>query len=223
MSGIDAMLEAGEFLRVVRNTLSRFMPHVPAGESRVLDFGCGWGRITRLLSKDWPATTIFSCDPSADAIDACRKSGVIGTFAVSDPANRSLPYAEAFDVVTAFSVFTHFSESLHRTTLETLARSIRSGGMLILTVRPRYSLRTRSGWPRSPELSATELADMLARYDRGEYVFEPLYLDKEGSDWGNSWIPCTFIEAEWTRWFEPVAYSLLPAYRQQFVVSLKKR
>ena len=222
VSGLDAMLEAAEFLRIVRQMQSRFMPHTPIGETRVLDFGCGWGRITRLLSKDWPATKIFGCDPSEDAIGVCKNSGVIGTFAVSDSANRALVFEEPFDIVLAFSIFTHFSEPLHRTTLETLARSIPSGGMLIATIRPRFSLRTRPGWPRSPELSEMELASMLARYDGGQYVFEPLSLPVEGADWGNSWIPCAYIEREWRRWFEPVAYSLLPAHRQQFVVSLRR-
>ena len=45
----------------------------PLGESRVLDFGCGWGRLTRLLARDVEPGRLFGCDPVEAILDQCRR------------------------------------------------------------------------------------------------------------------------------------------------------
>ncbi len=46
-------------------------------------------------------------------LDVCRRSGVPATLARTDFVPERLPFDEQFDLVFAFSVFTHISEAAH--------------------------------------------------------------------------------------------------------------
>lgn len=103
---------------------------------RILDFGCGWGRLLRLLLKFVPADGLHGVDPWHRSIDLCREHGIPCRLALSDYVPRSLPFDGPFDLVYAFSVFTHLSESTARAALSTIRRSIAEDGLLCLTIRP---------------------------------------------------------------------------------------
>ncbi|MBT3367608.1 MAG: class I SAM-dependent methyltransferase [Nitrospina sp.] len=45
----------------------------PLGLGNVLDFGCGWGRLIRLLYKYVPADRIYGVDPWLKSIEICKK------------------------------------------------------------------------------------------------------------------------------------------------------
>lgn len=103
---------------------------------RILDFGCGWGRLLRLLLKYVPADRLHGVDPWHRSIDLCREHGIPCRLALSDYVPRSLPFEGPFDLVYAFSVFTHLSESTARTALSTIRGSIADDGLLCITIRP---------------------------------------------------------------------------------------
>ena len=103
---------------------------------RILDFGCGWGRLLRLLLKYVPAERLHGVDPWHRSIDLCREHGIPCRLALSDYIPRSLPFEGPFDLVYAFSVFTHLSEPTARAALATIRSSISERGMLCLTIRP---------------------------------------------------------------------------------------
>lgn len=103
---------------------------------QILDFGCGWGRLLRLLLKYVPAERLHGVDPWHRSIDLCREHGIPCKLALSDYIPRSLPFEGPFDLVYAFSVFTHLSEPTARAALATIRRSISERGMLCLTIRP---------------------------------------------------------------------------------------
>jgi len=47
-------------------------------ESHVLDFGCGWGRFSRMFLRDVPEDHIWCADSMELALDTCRETGVPG-------------------------------------------------------------------------------------------------------------------------------------------------
>ncbi len=106
-------------------------------QARILDFGCGCGRVTRR----WHGLrgTVCGTDYNARLIAWCRANLPFATFEVND-ASPPLPFEDGrFDVAYAFSVFTHFPERLQRQWLAEMARVVRPGGLFIPTVLPASS------------------------------------------------------------------------------------
>jgi SAM-dependent methyltransferase len=121
-----------------RRLCERYAHHgaVPLADARVLDFGCGWGRLTRMLARDVAPGRLFGCDPSQDILDVCRDNGVPAALARSDFMPDRVPFDERFDLAFAFSVFTHLSEPAHQRSLDALHAALVPGGLLVVTVRP---------------------------------------------------------------------------------------
>jgi len=166
----------------------------------ILDFGCGWGRLTRLFAKDLPPSQIFGCDPDGNILEWCRD--VPGTFRQSETKPQRLPFEERFDLAFAFSVFTHLGPSTHETALNALHASIETEGLLIATIRPREFLEIRAA--DLATLPADAIEPLLAAYDQGKYVHHPYNLPPvEGEvPYGEAIIPLAYIEQNWTDRFE---------------------
>ncbi|MCP4897927.1 MAG: class I SAM-dependent methyltransferase [bacterium] len=99
----------------------------------ILDFGCGCGRVIRHL----PGLTnagVFGVDVNARAIRWCREHLAFGTFAIGD-LRPKLSFADgSFDLVYAFSVFTHLPEPLQQPWAHELRRVLRPGGLLLTSL-----------------------------------------------------------------------------------------
>jgi SAM-dependent methyltransferase len=104
---------------------------------KILDYGCGWGRLIRLMYAFSPPENIFGCDPWDRSIDLCKASGINANLAICDYLPKSVPFSEkSFDLAYAFSVFTHLSEETAKTVLSAIHKSIASDGLLAITIRP---------------------------------------------------------------------------------------
>jgi SAM-dependent methyltransferase len=105
--------------------------HCPP-QPRVLDWGCGPGRVTtHLVSNGWQ---IDACDIDTEAITWC--AGHIGgaAFRVTG-LEPPLPYEDAaFDAVIACSVFTHLLASAQLDWLAEIRRVLAPGGILAASV-----------------------------------------------------------------------------------------
>jgi len=73
----------------------------------ILDYGCGWGRHIRLLYKLVPINNIYGVDPWDESINICKQNGIKGNLARSEYVPLALPFQQQFDLIYAFSVFTH--------------------------------------------------------------------------------------------------------------------
>src|SRR5207244_3068747 len=84
-----------------------------------------------------PEQKIFAVDPNEDALNECRKYGLTTNLFSSDYYPTEFPFDETcFDLIYAFSVFTHTSERATHAALRTLRRHISPRGLLVITVRP---------------------------------------------------------------------------------------
>jgi SAM-dependent methyltransferase len=207
----------------------RFRRHsaIPLAEARVLDFGCGWGRLTRFLARDLRPDSLYGCDPVERILEVCRESGVPATLARTEVVPERLPFDEGFDLVFAFSVFTHLSESAHEGCLRALHAALEPGGILILTVRPPEYL-----WfcePLHPTLESLG-HDYLARLDEPRYLFVaheayPGHPQYEGGEmrYGETVITLPYVRERWTPMFELLGADVLIGDLYQVMLTLRRR
>jgi SAM-dependent methyltransferase len=100
----------------------------------ILDFGCGCGRTIRHF-RALKKAQVYGTDYNPQLIDWCRRNLPFARFGVNR-LHPPLAYGDgAFDVVYAFSVFTHLPEALQRSWLAELSRVLAPGGHLLMTTQ----------------------------------------------------------------------------------------
>lgn len=105
------------------------------GQQRILDFGCGCGRVIRHFHKLLPEDSLYGTDIDEEAISWCQEHlAQVGQFTTNGEL-PPLPFEnDFFDCVYSISVFTHLPEDMQFAWLEELRRISRPGTYLILTV-----------------------------------------------------------------------------------------
>jgi SAM-dependent methyltransferase len=189
----------------------RFSRHSTTGlpASRVLDFGCGWGRLTRFF-----------------ALDVCRRLRVPATLARCDFVPERLPFEERFDLVFSFSVFTHISEAAHEACLQAIHAALKPGGILIVTVRsPAYLGHIEPMRPLLASLGPDPLVALAEpRYLFVPHAAEPGHPQYHGGEmtYGETVISLPYIEQRWAPLFELLDVSLLTEDLHQVAVTLRR-
>lgn len=124
--------------RVIRELAARSELGVARAKD-VLDFGCGVGRIMRHW-KGVRGPRFHGCDYNPRLVEWCRRNLKFAEFQ-TNTLEGPLPYGDkSFDLIYAFSVFTHLTEPLQRHWMEELRRVLRPGGLLYLTVHGAHYL-----------------------------------------------------------------------------------
>lgn len=102
--------------------------------NRILDFGCGPGRVISSIKDMHPTAKLSGSDIDAEAIEWAQQNlGDIGDFRVNG-ATGPLPFKdEAFDLVYSISIFTHLPEEMQWGVLSELRRVLKPGGVLLTT------------------------------------------------------------------------------------------
>ncbi len=101
---------------------------------RILDFGCGCGRIARHL-QNLEGVEVFGTDINPELIEWSRHNLSFGRFGTNGLESR-LEYADnSFDLVYAVAVFGHFREDLQKHWICELRRVLKPGGFLLVTVK----------------------------------------------------------------------------------------
>lgn len=103
-----------------------------AGLGRILDFGCGCGRVLRHF-HGIPGVQLYGSDYNRELIDWCRRKLRFAQFEVNELAPPLAYEANYFDFIYALSVFTHLPESLQTAWMSELARVLKPGGYLLMT------------------------------------------------------------------------------------------
>ena len=166
-------------------------------QGRILDYGCGWGRIMRLLLRYVNPEQLYGVDPWDVSIDLCRQHKCMGQFAVCDYVPTSLPFNEKFDLIYAFSVFTHLSEKTADTVMKLLHRYTDSNGLLAITIRPPEYWDMHQGWR---EEYSKEL--LQERHAKAGFAFMPHYRDPINGDitYGDTSMTLDYISHKWPQW-----------------------
>lgn len=229
-AGDEALVEAHTLARAFKDLYREYVgPFMQS--TRVLDYGCGWGRITRFFLNDVAAENLWGIDCNEEVIAFCRESNPWSRFELNDPMPPTDLPTDQFDLVFSYSVFTHLREDVHSAWLDELGRLVKPGGLLILTVRPRHfisycatltAVSDRSHEP--PDALVGLFADperALADYDCGRFVFVPYRYSSYGEWCGEACISRAYVEGEWTSRFELLDFIEDPDRFMQNLVVLR--
>ncbi|MEM1103394.1 MAG: methyltransferase domain-containing protein [Pseudomonadota bacterium] len=147
---------------------------------RVLDFGCGTGRLTRFLAQFRPDLALQGCDVNAGAVAWMRAARMPGAYRAIAPAPPTAYADSAADVVFAWSIFSHFSEAMASRWLAELTRLTAPGGLVLLTIhRPEAFEQPQDDGGHALADPDRFFADFAAR----GFAFAPSY-DESALDFG---------------------------------------
>jgi SAM-dependent methyltransferase len=131
--------------------------HVNHSVNTVLDFGCGCGRVLRHWKSRAKDFQLYGTDYNSELVMWCRK---VVPFAQISQNNLEPPlnYPDAtFDLVYAFSTFTHWDVGLQKAWMQEFTRILRPGGYILFTTHGDYYL------PMLP-------ADLQALFQNGQPI-----------------------------------------------------
>ncbi|WP_321785084.1 class I SAM-dependent methyltransferase [Burkholderia pyrrocinia] len=196
-SGYPLLMQSCAFVRALESGYRRLNDR-GLDDAQILDFGCGWGRLIRLMYKFTAPENIYGCDPWARSIELCRESNVRANLSVSDYLPSSLPFADAtFDLIYSFSVFTHLSERAATAAISACRKSIKKDGMMVITVRPL------SYWDYHDEAqNKVDREQMKQDHAARGFAYTPH--DRQAIDgditYGDTSISLDYIRTNWQDW-----------------------
>jgi len=156
---VDWFLEGGRRAEEsLRESLARAGTNLE-DMGRILDFGCGCGRVTRRLAG-LPGE-VRGSDFDGDAVDWCREHLTFATF-TQNGLEPPLPLLDDhIDLVYAFSVLTHLPVPMQHAWVDELARIVRPGGYLLVSTHGEPYLERLS----PDEREAFERGDVVVRFE----------------------------------------------------------
>jgi FkbM family methyltransferase len=177
-SGRKTLVTAFDFYMIAKNTLRSLGKPIDQ-ETKILDFGCGWGRITRFFLKDCKNSNLFGVDPLPEMIRLC-KDKIPANFLLISPAPPINFEDSSFDLITAYSVFSHLNEEYTNKWLDEFHRILKPRSVLIITTRSRTFINYCSSLDKqSVPQHAIGIVNCfknpekyLIRYDSGEFVHQ---------------------------------------------------
>jgi len=208
--GKAALTEAFNFYTVVKDYCVALGVTL-APESNVLDFGVGWGRILRFFLKDVAIGNLYGVDVDPTIIKVCRDTGIPGNVSQVNPEGP-LPYSDKiFDLVYAYSVFSHLSEDVHIKWLEEIRRILKPGGVFITTTEGRDFINfcaslskkdVETDWHKTLKNAFPEPEKTLEEFDAGNFIYAATgggdY--RSGDFYGEAVIPKSYVENVWTKY-----------------------
>ncbi len=149
------------------------------GLGRLLDFGSGYGRLTRLLLQPLPADRLWCADVDPAAVEFQREQlGVQGIVTPVDPDDVP-PVRDRFDAILSYSVLTHLPEPTFTGWLWRWLGALAEDGMLVFSVLDQSTLPP--GAPRPREGFSFERwseSGVLSLDDYGSTRVTPEYVER---------------------------------------------
>ena len=179
--------------------------------SRILDFGCGWGRIIRFFLKDVSADNLYGIDVHSRMIKFCKKLARYGNYSKCNPLPPTKFPNESIDIIYAYSVFSHLAEPVHIQWVKEFSRILKPDGILVATTQARHFIEFcqslhgkthESPWHNTLAHSFLDTETALADYDNGKFLFCATGGGRElpRSFYGEALIPRKYVEQEWTKY-----------------------
>jgi SAM-dependent methyltransferase len=113
--------------------------YIPPETKRILDWGCGVGRVVIHIDKFTEAgTSIHGCDINEQMISFNKKYGKnisYSLIAYTPPTNYKNEY---FDLIYGLSILTHIEPSMQENWIREIYRMLNTNGIFLFTTHGRY-------------------------------------------------------------------------------------
>ena len=110
---------------------AEILPLIPKNkEIKLLDIGCGFGSLVRLLKKEG-YSNLKGIDLSESQVKIAHDFGMINEIEVNDISKYLADKEDYFDVITGIDIIEHFSKDELIELLATLKKSLKPGGIAI--------------------------------------------------------------------------------------------
>jgi SAM-dependent methyltransferase len=129
----------------------------------ILDFGCGYGRVLRILKYFYPNAQLSACDLERAAVDFCRRTfKAKAIYSHENPAH--IPLEDQYDLIWVGSVFTHLHSSRWNGFLKLLSSHLQKNGILSFSVHGQNPYQTMSQGIKNYGLDPVKLPELLHDY-----------------------------------------------------------
>lgn len=182
--GRQSLFEAAEFYKFVKSHGLTGSKAQWFGKGHLLDFGAGWGRITRMFLRDFPLRHIVGYEPSNRFCSVARSKNPFVSFLSGGYLPDGMIPNARFDLVVGWSVFSHLSRQSARAWLAELQRVTRPGAAIVMTTWGRRFLdrlqREKTMIEAGEEIhwyskfclnASGDLNARIEEYERGEFVW----------------------------------------------------
>jgi ubiquinone/menaquinone biosynthesis C-methylase UbiE len=196
----------------------------PESLQRVLEVGCGAGRMLRHMPRLTGASENWGVEISAEHVAWCQQNLSPPLSVVTTTTAPHLPFEDNyFDLVYCGSVFTHISDLADAWFLE-IRRVLRPGGHAYITIHDEVIVQ----WLMSKGLSDPwmgALAGMLMNFDRRTGALSRAYdwfsLEADARTQTQVFYSASYLIKKWSAWMTFVSRTP-EAYSQQTALLFKK-
>jgi SAM-dependent methyltransferase len=186
---------------------------------RVLDWGCGCGRVTRWLGAELEGRELVSVDVDPSAIKWCAEHLPFGRFLLCNPRPPLDVPDRHFDLVVNHSVLTHLDASMQDQWLAELRRITRPGALVILSVHGDGAFATNAvHWDAERVAERQRVLETVGLLYVSDYIDSP-FPDFYQVTYHATW----YVFTHWAKHWPVVAYYPRGALSFQDIVVLKRR
>ncbi|MCL3816994.1 class I SAM-dependent methyltransferase [Aeromicrobium wangtongii] len=190
-SGTPLLAQTTSFVRSVESTYANHTGQSLQGKT-ILDVGVGYGRLIRLMYRYSNPDQLWGVDAWDRSLQHCRDVGLPANLRQSEVFPVALPVGgTTFDLAYAFSVFTHLSPRAAEAVLDAVRKSMKPGGLFIVTVRPIEF------WKHLAPAKGIDPAELRAQHQANGFAYLP-HEGIEGESYGDaSVVPSFFRRPGW--------------------------
>ena len=162
----------------------------------ILDFACGYGRLSKHLFDLVPDAKIYGCDIQSKLVSLCQRKYPNGHFIANEVA-PPLDFEDShFDFIFSYSAFTHFSETNHAAWLKELARTLKPGGVMLHTIHSFVSLK-RTAFFSSESLKKYNLSGPVDSFSSYADTYHYVINEPSMPEYGVTIIDKEYVMKRW--------------------------
>jgi SAM-dependent methyltransferase len=194
-----------------------------SAHSRILEFGCGCGRIMRWMEELGETRTLVGTDIDARAIEWADANLKFARFDVNEGVPPTRYEDGEFDLVLNHSVFTHLDEHYQNLWLDELQRITAPDGVLVLSIHGDHAFRFSE---QQLEPGCRQQREWRAVLEQRGILFiaDDSYVGSAFPDFYHTAFHAPwYVFEHWSRWFDILAFLPRSSLDFQDQIVLRRR